>query len=57
MSDKRKTREYAGPLWNEIEDPITWDMEKAEMTTLPQSSLASAPATPPKSQTAKAGTT
>jgi len=36
---------------------VTWDMEKAEsMTLLPQSSPASAPATPPKLQMAKAET-
>ncbi|GAB0188489.1 mitochondrial enolase superfamily member 1 [Grus japonensis] len=30
VSDKRKTREYVGPLWKETGDLITQDMEKAE---------------------------
>ncbi|GAB0181438.1 hypothetical protein GRJ2_000609100 [Grus japonensis] len=31
VSDKRKTRENMGPLWNEIGDLVTQDMEKAEV--------------------------
>jgi len=47
-----------GPLWKETGDEITWDMEKAEILNdfFPQFSLASALATPPKSQEAQAGT-
>ena len=54
INDKRKTRENVGPLWKETGDLVTWDMEKAEV--LNEDSLASAPATPPKSQKAKAET-
>ncbi|GAB0201665.1 tenascin-X [Grus japonensis] len=31
ISDKKKMRENVGPLWNEIGDLVTWDMEKAEV--------------------------
>ncbi|GAB0208941.1 hypothetical protein GRJ2_003359800 [Grus japonensis] len=31
VSDKRKTRENVGPLWNEKRDLVTQDMEKAEV--------------------------
>ncbi|GAB0181491.1 hypothetical protein GRJ2_000614400 [Grus japonensis] len=31
ISDKRKTRENVGPLWNEMGDLVTQDMEKAEV--------------------------
>ncbi|GAB0177934.1 hypothetical protein GRJ2_000258700 [Grus japonensis] len=31
VSDKRRTRENMGPLWNEMGDPVTQDMEKAEV--------------------------
>ncbi|GAB0204905.1 mitochondrial enolase superfamily member 1 [Grus japonensis] len=31
VSNKRKTRENVGPLQNETEDLVTWDMEKAEL--------------------------
>lgn len=46
-----------GPLWRETGDLVTWDVEKAEVLNdfLPRSSPASSPATPPKSQEAKAG--
>ncbi|GAB0197821.1 hypothetical protein GRJ2_002247500 [Grus japonensis] len=30
-SDKRKTRENVGPLWKEMGDLVTLDMEKAEV--------------------------
>jgi len=61
ISDKKKTKENVGPLWKETRDLFTQDMEKVEvlndsMTLLPQSSRTSAPAAPPKSQMAKAGT-
>ena len=58
VSDKRKTRENVEPLPYEMGDLVTWDKEKTEVLNnfLPQSSLASALATPPKSQKAKAGT-
>ena len=57
IDDKRKTRENVGPLSKEVGDLVTQDMQKAEVLNdfLPQSSPASAPATPPKSQKAKAG--
>ena len=31
ISDKRKTRENVGPLWKEMGDLVTQDMEKAEV--------------------------
>jgi len=31
ISDKRKTRENVGPLWKEMGDLATWDMEKTEV--------------------------
>ncbi|GAB0190395.1 mitochondrial enolase superfamily member 1 [Grus japonensis] len=31
VSDKRRTRENVGPLWNETGDLVTQDMEKAEV--------------------------
>ncbi|GAB0185088.1 mitochondrial enolase superfamily member 1 [Grus japonensis] len=31
VGDKRKTRENMGPLWKEMGDLVTWDMEKAEV--------------------------
>ena len=31
ISDKRRTRENVGPLWNEMGDLVTQDMEKAEV--------------------------
>ncbi|PKU41566.1 hypothetical protein llap_8141 [Limosa lapponica baueri] len=31
VSDKRKTRENVGPIWKEMGDLITWDMDKAEV--------------------------
>jgi len=31
VSDKRKTRENVGPLWKEMRDLVTQDMEKAEV--------------------------
>ena len=31
VSDKRKTKENVDPLWKEIGDPVTWDMEQAEV--------------------------
>ncbi|GAB0178198.1 mitochondrial enolase superfamily member 1 [Grus japonensis] len=31
VSEKRKTRENVGPLWNEMGDLVTQDMEKAEV--------------------------
>jgi len=45
-------------LWKETGDLVIWDMEKAEVLNdfLPQSSLASAPATLPKLQEAQART-
>jgi len=31
ISGKRKARENVGPVWKETGDPVTWDMEKAEV--------------------------
>ncbi|GAB0188257.1 mitochondrial enolase superfamily member 1 [Grus japonensis] len=31
VSDKRTTRENVGPLWKEMGDLVSWDMEKAEV--------------------------
>jgi len=58
IGDKRKPRENMGLLWKETGDLVTQNVEKAEVCNnfLPQSSLSDAPATPPKSQKAKAGT-
>jgi len=56
--DKRKSRENVGPLWKEMAELLTGGIEKAEVLDdiLPQSSLTSAPATPLKTQQAKAWT-
>lgn len=55
---KRKNSEHVSPLTKETRDLITQDMHKTEElnSIFPQSSLASAPATPPGLQEAKAGT-
>jgi len=52
LSDKRKNRENVGPLWNKIKTwlPGIWRRLRYSMTFLPQSSLASAPATLPSSR-------
>ena len=54
----RKTRESVAPLWKETGDLVTQDMKKTEVPNdiFPQSSMARAPATSPKSQKAKART-
>lgn len=31
VGDKRKSKENVGPLLNEMEGLVTWDMEKAEV--------------------------
>ncbi|GAB0202677.1 hypothetical protein GRJ2_002733300 [Grus japonensis] len=56
VSDKRKTRGNVGPLWKEVRLPGIRRRLRYSMTFLPQSSPASALATPPKLQKAKAGT-
>lgn len=59
VSNKRETREIAGPLQKEMREillPGVWRKLRYPMPALPQSSPTSAPATVPKSQKAKAGT-
>ena len=59
VSDKRKTRENVSPVQKETGDLVSRDMGRRRlrysMTFLPQSSPASAPATPPKGQKTKGG--
>lgn len=58
VSDKRNTRENMDPLQKETGDLVTRDMEKAEVLNdfFAPFFTGIAPATPSKSQKAKAGT-
>jgi len=58
VSDERKAGKNMGPLWKEMGDLVTQDMEKAEVFNdfFASVFIASAPATPPKLQTTKTRT-
>jgi len=58
VSDKRKARKNVGPLWKEMGDLVTRNMEKTEILNDFFASVfaGKSSSTPPKSQKAKAGT-